>query len=332
MRLLLALLPALLLALLSSPARADDLRPGYLDWTENKPGEWAVTWKAPLLGGLATRARPLLPEGCMIEETARRLAGPALIETARVRCEHPLAGRAIGLDGLERSFSDALVRIAPLGRPVQAGRLTPDAPRLTVAAKTGRGQVARTYFALGIEHILLGFDHLLFVIGLVLLIRRGRQVAVTVTMFTLAHSLTLALTTLGWLAVSRRPVEICIALSIVFLAREIVRSPNTTGGGAPSLAKRLPGLVAFVFGLLHGLGFAAALAEIGLPQGEVPLALLSFNLGVEAGQLAVVAGAFALLAGIARARPAALGPVRRAAAYGIGITAAFWLFERALLA
>ena len=219
------------------------------------------------------------------------------------------------------------MRVAPLEHPVQAGRLTAQEPRLTVAAKTGRGQVAQTYFALGIEHILLGFDHLLFVIGLVLLIRRGRQVVTTVTMFTLAHSLTLALTTLGWFAVARRPLELCIALSIVFLAREIVRPDGT-----PSLAKRLPGLVAFVFGLLHGLGFAAALAEIGLPPGEVPLALLTFNLGVEAGQLAVVAGAFAVLTGIARLRPAALGPVRAAAAYGIGITAAYWLFERALLA
>ena len=216
------------------------------------------------------------------------------------------------------------MRVAPLEHPVQAGRLTAQEPRLTVAAKTGRGQVAQTYFALGIEHILLGFDHLLFVIGLVLLIRRGRQVVTTVTMFTLAHSLTLALTTLGWFAVARRPLELCIALSIVFLAREIVRPDGT-----PSLAKRLPGLVAFVFGLLHGLGFAAALAEIGLPSGEVPL---TFNLGVEAGQLAVVAGAFAVLTGIARLRPAALGPVRAAAAYGIGITAAYWLFERALLA
>ena len=319
---------ALVLAMLAIPAaHADDLRPGYLDWTERTPGVWSVTWKAPLLGGLATRAKPLLPQGCTIRETARRFAGPALIETARVRCDRPLAGRAIGLDGLERSFSDALVRVAPLGAAVQAGRLTREEPRLTIAAQAERGQIARTYFALGIEHILFGFDHLLFVIGLVLLIRRGRQVVTTVTMFTLAHSLTLALTTLGWFAVARRPLEVCIALSIVFLAREIVR-PD----GAPSLAKRLPGLVAFVFGLLHGLGFAAALAEIGLPQGELPLALLTFNLGVEAGQLAVVAGAFAGLAGIARLSPAALGPVRTVVAYAVGIVAAYWLFERALLA
>jgi len=324
------LLAVLLALCATTPAHADDLRPGYLDWTERSPGDWAVTWKAPLLGGLATRARPLLPQGCTVRETTRRLAGPALIEAARVRCDRPLAGRDVGLDGIESSFSDALVRVAPLGHPVQAGRLTADEPHLTVAAKAERGQVARTYFALGIEHILLGFDHLLFVIGLVLLIRRGRQVVTTVTMFTLAHSLTLALTTLGWFAVARRPLEVCIALSIVFLAREIVRPPSTIPGGAPSLAKRLPGLVAFVFGLLHGLGFAAALAEIGLPQGELPLALLTFNLGVEAGQLAVVAGTFAVLGAIARLRPMAIGGVRNAAAYAIGIMATYWMFERAL--
>jgi len=321
-------LTVLLLSLLPIPAHADDLRPGYLDWTEQTPGVWSVTWKAPLLGGLATRAKPLLPQGCTIRDTARRFAGPALIETARVHCARTLEGRAIGLDGLERSFSDALVRVAPLGAAIQAGRLTREEPRLTIAAKAGRGQVARTYFVLGIEHILLGFDHLLFVIGLVLLIRRGRQVVTTVTMFTLAHSLTLALTTLGWFAVARRPLELCIALSIVFLAREIVRP----AGAPPSLAVRLPGLVAFVFGLLHGLGFAAALAEIGLPEGELPLALLTFNLGVEAGQLAVVAGTFAVLAGIARMSPPALAPVRKVVAYAVGIIAAYWLFERALLA
>ena len=319
---------ALLLAVLASgAARADDLRPGYLDWTERSPGVWAVTWKAPLLGGLATRAKPLLPRGCAIEETARRLAGPALIETARVRCAAPLAGRAIELEGIESSFSDALVRVAPLGHPVQAGRLTADAPRLLVVAKAARGEVARTYFVLGVEHILLGFDHLLFVIGLVLLIRRGRQVVTTVTMFTLAHSLTLALLTLGWFAVARRPLEVCIALSIIFLAREILRPESQ-----PSLARRLPGVVAFVFGLLHGLGFAAALAEIGLPKGELPLALLTFNLGVEAGQLAVVAATFAVLAAIARWRPPAIGPLRHAGAYAIGIMATFWMFERALSA
>ena len=327
-RIIVVPLATLILALISSsPARADDLRPGYLDWTQQSAGQWAVTWKAPLLGGLATRAKPLLPKGCTVRDTARRLAGSTLIETARVRCDESLAGREIGLEGIESSFSDALVRVAPLGRPVQAGRLTPDAPRLIVATKAERGQVATSYFVLGIEHILLGFDHLLFVIGLVLLIRRGRQVVTTVTMFTLAHSLTLALVTLGWFAVSRRPLEVCIALSIVFLAREIVR-PD----GAPSLAKRLPGLVAFVFGLLHGLGFAAALAEIGLPQGELPLALLTFNLGVETGQLAVVAVTFAVLALIARLRPPAVGPVRHAAAYAIGIMASFWMFERALAA
>jgi hydrogenase/urease accessory protein HupE len=183
--------------------------------------------------------------------------------------------------------------------------------------------VFATYLLLGVEHILLGFDHLLFVLGLVLLIRRPRAVVVTVTAFTLAHSLTLAATTLGLVMVARKPVEVCIALSIVFLAREIVRQRE-------SLARRLPALVALVFGLLHGFGFAAALAEIGLPEGEIPPALLAFNLGVEAGQLLVVAGAMAVLALVARLRAPLLPPLRLAAGYALGVVASAWLIERTL--
>lgn len=316
---------ALLALFGATAANADDLRPGYLDWTETAPGAWEMTWKAPLLGGLATRARPIVPRGCTVETSRRSFAGPALVEASKLICDAPLAGREVGLSGLDQAFTDALVRIAALGEPVQTGRLTAQAPRWRVAAKPPRAQVARTYFGLGVTHILLGFDHLLFVIGLVLLIRGARQTVVTVTAFTIAHSLTLAATTLGFIGVARRPVEVSIALSIVFLAREILRPEGT-----PSLARRAPGLIAFVFGLLHGLGFAAALAEIGVPRGELPLALLTFNLGVEAGQLAVVAAAFAALALLARRRPAGLAPARALSAYAIGITAAYWMIERAL--
>ena len=311
----------LLLAVLSTPARGDDLRPGYLEWRERAPGAWQVTWKAPLLGGLATRARPLLPEGCRAGQASRRFAGPSMIETFAVHCPAPLAGRELGLTGLETGFTDALLRVAPLGHPVQAARLTPDSPMATVAARASRSQVWTTYFRLGVSHILFGFDHLLFVVGLVLLIRRTRQIVATVTAFTLAHSLTLAATTLGLVIVARKPVEVCIALSIVFLAREIVRDRD-------SFAQRVPAAVAFTFGLLHGFGFAAALAEIGLPEGEIPRALLAFNLGVEAGQLVIVAAALAALALLTRLRLAA--PARLGGAYAIGAVASAWLIERTL--
>lgn len=319
---------AVLLVLLLGPAaaRADDLRPGYLEWTEQAPGAWTVTWKAPLLGGLATRARPVLPEGCTISASARRFEGPSVVETFTVGCPAPLAGREVGLIGLENGFTDALLRVAPRAGGVQAARLTPQQPRTVVLSAPSRAEVATTYLGLGVSHILLGFDHLLFVVALVLLIRGWRQIVATVTAFTLAHSLTLAAATLGWVTLARKPVEICIALSIVLVAREVLRDraePDT-------LARRWPGSIAFVFGLLHGLGFAAALAEIGLPASEIPLALLTFNVGVELGQLAVVALVLALLAALARLRPAWREAAPRLAAYGIGALASAWLIERTI--
>jgi hydrogenase/urease accessory protein HupE len=190
-----------------------------------------------------------------------------------------------------------------------------------------RWEVARTYFVIGVEHILFGFDHLFFVLALVLLLQRGWIVAQAVTAFTVSHSNTLVGTTLGFLGLPQRPVESVIALSIMFLAVEIVKS----GDGKPRLSQRIPWVVAFLFGLLHGFGFAGALKEIGLPQGEVPMALLTFNLGVEAGQLAIVIAALAVLAVIRRARPTALRPVTLGVTYLIGITASYWFIERTLV-
>lgn len=314
------------LVLLAQPARADDLRPGYLEWTEHAPGEWRVTWKAPLLGGLATRAKPILPPGCAVANAQRQFAGPSVVETFRVHCAVPLAGRTLGLAGLESGFTDALLRVAPLNRPVQAARLTPQEPQVAVMARTSAPTVWRTYFGLGFEHILLGFDHLLFVVALVLLIGGWRRLVATVTAFTIAHSLTLAATTLGLMTVARKPVEICIALSIVLIAREILRP----SGAEPTLARRAPALIAFAFGLLHGFGFAAALAEIGLPAGEVPLALFAFNVGVEFGQLAIVAAMLAAIAMVARFATNWQRPATVAGAYLIGAVATAWLIERTL--
>jgi len=314
-----------LFLLAANSARADDLRPGYLEWSETAPGRWQVTWKAPLLGGLATRSRPLLPKGCAVVSSQRRFAGPAMVERLEVTCDARLTGRKLGLTGLERGFTDALLRVAPRDGGVQTARLTPDWPTVEVAARSSRGEVAWTYLKLGVEHIVTGFDHLLFVVALVLLIGGARRIVTTVTAFTLAHSLTLAATTLGLFTVARKPIEICIALSIVLIARELLRPPH-----APrTLARRAPELIAFAFGLLHGFGFAAALAEIGLPDGEIPMALLAFNLGVELGQLAIVATALLALAVLARA-PHAEKPALRFAAYAIGIVASAWLIARVL--
>ena len=324
MRLLQALATAFFLV--AAPARADDLRPGYLEWTEQASGQWRVTWKAPLLGGLATRSKPSLPPGCTVARAQRQFVGPTVVETFRVRCAAPLAGRTLGLAGLENGFTDALLRVAPLGQPVQAARLTPQQPQVVVAARASAPTVWRTYLGLGFAHILFGFDHLLFVVALVLLIGGIRRLVATVTAFTVAHSLTLAATTLGLVTLARKPVEICIALSIVLVAREILRPPDAE----PTLARRAPALIAFAFGLLHGFGFAAALAEIGLPQGEIPHALFAFNLGVELGQLAIVAATLAVVAAVARFAAAWQRPATVAGAYAIGAVASAWLIARTI--
>lgn len=321
---LLRVLAALIGLAFAVPAHADELRPGYLELVQRDAQHWQMVWKAPLLGGLASKARPVLPQFCTAKFEAPRLEGGALLAKAALNCTRALDGAQIGLSGLDASYTDALVRIAPLDRPVQAERLTAARPLITVSAIPDRWQVARTYFELGVEHIITGYDHLLFVIALVLLIGRGVPVIKAATAFTVAHSLTLAGTALGLFGLAQRPVEVLIALSIVFLAVEIAKQDPAR----PRLSERIPWFVAFGFGLLHGFGFAGALREIGMPQGEVPMALLTFNLGVEAGQLAIIAACLCTLTLIRRSAPALLRPALTIGSYGIGITASFWVIAR----
>lgn len=321
------LFAALLAALPGSvPARADELRPGYLEVTQQDATHWKLVWKAPVLGGLATRARPRFPAFCTLAPGAARLDGAAVIATATVTCARSLDGERVGLAGIENGFTDALVRIAPLGRPVQAERLTQDRPMVTVAAVPDTWQVARTYLLLGVDHILEGYDHLLFVVALVLLLMRPWVVVKAATAFTVAHSLTLVGTSLGLFGLAQAPVEALIALSIIFLSVEIVKQQP----GAPRLSERIPWVIAFLFGLLHGFGFAGALREIGLPETDLPMALLTFNLGVELGQLAIIAVCLAAIALVRRLSPAALRPATAAATYAIGTIASFWFIERLL--
>ncbi len=316
------LLLLLLLAVWSSAARADDMRPGYLEIRETAPLNYAVNWKAPAKVG---KVVPSFPADCRsIGEPQRSFETAALLARWNIVCARGLAGREVRLAGLESTPVDALLRYQSLSGEVQAARLTPSQPATTIASRPARSQVAHTYFVTGIEHIIMGYDHLLFVICLVLLLNSAWRVVATVTAFTVAHSLTLIATTLELISVPRAPVEAAIALSIVFLAVEIVkRHPDR-----PRLSERIPWVVAFAFGLLHGFGFAGALAEIGLPQGEVPTALLTFNLGVEAGQLLIVGAALVVLAAIRKLNVAALQPAQTIAAYGIGSIAVMWLIER----
>ena len=319
-RFLLAL-AALLAAL---PASADELRPGYLELAQQDAQHWRMLWKAPVLGGLATRAQPEVPAFCVGSAPVARLEGASLVAESRLTCSRDLAGERIGLNGMEATFTDALIRIAPLGRPVQAARLTPQVTSVEVATVPDRWEVARSYFVIGTGHILFGWDHLLFVIALVLLLGRLGSVVKAATAFTVAHSITLAGTTLGAFGLPQAPVEALIALSIVFLAVEIAKRDEAR----PRLSERIPWIVAFLFGLIHGFGFAGALREIGLPETDVPMALLTFNLGVEAGQLVIVAAVLTAITLAHRFSPQALRPATLTATYAIGTIASFWFLER----
>jgi len=303
--------------------KADEIRPFAIEMSERAEGRWSLDWKQPLSRASAPElAVPSVPDNCTFaREPAHRLAGTALIGHADLLCKGSLEGKSVGLPQLVGN-ADALFRLVPLNGEVQSFRLTADQPMATIERAPDRWQVVRDYFVIGTEHILLGWDHLLFVIALVLLVRGAWSVVTAATAFTLAHSITLAAATLGYAGLQPSAVEALIAMSIVFLAVELLHE------GRESWTRRWPWIVAFGFGLLHGFGFAGALREIGLPQGEVPMALLAFNLGVEAGQLLVIALVVALRAAIARFAPKAQRPAIRIAGYGIGITASYWMFDR----
>jgi len=313
----------------ATDAHADELRPAYVELNQISSSEWALLWKASAQSRLGRSGEAIIPEVCnTVGETKRRFAASNILTSEVLKCTGSIAGQSIGLQGLELSTTDALVRIAPLDEETQTLRLTPDAPIATIARKDAIANVAWTYTVIGFEHIVVGFDHLLFVLALVLLLKGGWLVAKTVTAFTIAHSITLVGSTLGYLSLPSQPVEAIIALSIIFLAVEIVKAQRDHDTHGPRLSERFPWIVAFLFGLLHGFGFAGALAEIGLPQDDVPMALLTFNLGVEIGQLFIVALALTLLALIRGFQQSWLQPVKTATSYAIGIIATYWFIER----
>ena len=317
-------------------AAAHEVRPGYLEISEVEPAVYDVLWKVPARGDLRLALYAHLPAECTGTTDAGSFVGGAFVSRWRASCPGGLVGQRIAVDGLSATRTDVLVRVAHLGGVVQTTRLTPETPAFEVAAVPTAGEVSSTYFGLGVEHILLGIDHLLFVLGLLLLVGNWRRLIVTVTAFTVAHSITLAAATLGFVHVPQAPVEAVIALSVMFVAAEILRAAH----GRTSLTARVPWVVAFVFGLLHGLGFAGALREVGLPQTDIPLALLFFNIGVEVGQLAFIAAVVAVLAVIARLSKGtgvrargtwqAEALVRAPLAYLIGCTAAYWTIDRTI--
>lgn len=303
-------------------AAAHELRPSFLEIRETAPGVFASSLRVSTAGASRVHLAARFPDGCRDAAPAiATAAADAEVGRRTVACDGPLGGATIRIDGLAGSLNEVIVRVETLDGTVQAARVLPEAPSFVVAARPDRLDVVRSYGSLGVEHILFGFDHLLFVLALLLLIREPRALFATITAFTLAHSITLALAALGLARAPPLVVEPLIALSIVLVAAEVVKGRHGRG-----LA---PWQVAFAFGLLHGLGFGRALAEIGLPAGEVPVALLVFNLGVEAGQLLVVAVVLLAAALVRRVVADRLVPTRRALAYGVGVIAAFWFAERA---
>ncbi len=318
-------LAALLVLGFAAGVAAHEVRPGYLAVRQTGAESFDVLWKVPAKGDLRLSLHARLPESC--RELAPRssyFGGAASTERWSVTCPGGLTGGTIAIDGLSGTMTDVLVRIERSDGTTLVTRLSPADPSFVVEATPSALQVAGTYLGLGTEHILLGIDHLLFVLALLILVEGRRRLVGTITAFTVAHSLTLGAATLGFVNIPQTPVEAIIALSIVFVASEIVHSRQ----GRPGLTQRWPWIVAFIFGLLHSFGFAGALTEIGLPAQAVPLALLFFNVGVEVGQLLFIA-AVGVVVVVAR-RLALPQPVWawRVPSYGIGAVAAFWTIER----
>jgi hydrogenase/urease accessory protein HupE len=327
-----SLLSALFLAVaagivLCAPASAHEIRPAYLQISENTQHGFDVLWKQPSIGTQVLRLAPKVSNGVLDGEPAEEGATNSFLirrwQNVKVS-RASFDGATIHIEGLEYTLTDALVTLSfASGQEIQE-ILHPRAPTLVVHL-TGTGKLpVPAYLILGVEHILTGFDHLSFVLGLLLLVRSRFTLLKTITAFTIAHSLTLAAAALGWVHVKPAVIEALVAFSIVFVAVEVVRAYR----GDYGLTARFPWLIAFTFGLLHGFAFAGSLAEIGLPEHNIPMSLLLFNVGVEIGQLLFVGAVLAVIA-LLRRLPARIPPwTRWIPPYAIGGLASFWVIER----
>ena len=307
------------------PASGHAFAPALLEVRETTPGYALVRWKQPTVRVSSSGLMPIMSESCRTRgEPKTSLEDISVVARWEIDCAGGLVGQTLRVEGIATSQANVLLRLVLAdGRSIRH-ILTAEQPSFIVPEREGALDVMLSYGRLGVEHILTGFDHLLFVLGLVLLVGGGRRLLGTVTAFTLGHSVTLALAVLGFVHMPQQPIEAGIAFSIYVLAVEL--APRQAR--QPTFLERAPWLMAGLFGLLHGLGFAGALAQVGLPQGEIPLALFSFNVGIEAGQLVFVGVVLTVCAGL-RALPvrwpslAAYVP-----AYAMGTLAAFWFFQR----
>ena len=307
-------------------ANADEIRPGYLELNEESPNTYSVIFKIPQ----KRWQKPLLtihfPDSCTNKTSiTSQQINSSLLQRWYIHCADNIVGKRITIEGMDNTNTDVLLRWQWLNGASSTALLKPIEPFYFIPEQSSTTDIASTYLWLGTEHILLGADHLLFVFALLLIVNSIRRLVITITAFTIAHSITLGAVTLGFVYVPQQPVEAVIALSILFLAVELVHGKQ----GRPGYAARWPWLVAFIFGLLHGFGFAGALAEIGLPQQAIPLALIFFNVGVELGQLFFVLG-IVLFAWILHQlkQSKLLDRAEVVAIYSIGGLSSFWLFER----
>lgn len=305
---------------------ADEFRPALLEIAEREGGWVEVNWKVPVIGDGVLALTPVMPEFLvsMGPGSGRKVPG-AWLETRSYRAgQNTLNGSIVGVDGLVGVPVDVVVRVKLLDGSEHSAILRSVNNRYTIPERVTRGVLAVSYWRMGTIHILEGFDHLLFLLTLLLIVNGIWPLLKTVTAFTVAHSLTLALATLGVVYIPPVPTEAVISLSIMLLAVEVVHKNQ----GQLTLSERFPWLVAFTFGLVHGLGFAGALSEIGVPQNEVPLALLMFNIGVETGQVLFVVAVSILLAGLHRLHGRSALTLARATPYVIGGVASYWTIDR----
>jgi hydrogenase/urease accessory protein HupE len=313
-------------AFFSPAAHAHESRPAYLEIKETAPGQFSVLWRTPVLAGMRMPLVLKMPDGVRnLKEPVVQELADSLVERRWIDAgPNALAGKRIDIVGLQFTISDAVVRVQMLDGRTWRTIARPSQPWVEVAASQNWVAVAGTYLVEGVRHILFGADHMLFVLGLLLIVPDRWMLLKTVTAFTVAHSVTLALATLGYAEVPALPLNAAIALSILFLGPEIVRSWR----GESSFTIRHLWVVAFAFGLLHGFGFATALTNAGLPRSDLPLALVSFNVGVEAGQLGFIALFLALERSFRVLEVRWPRWAQALPAYTVGSLGAFWTVQR----
>jgi len=306
--------------------RADVFRPAYLELRQTSAETYDVMWKVPAQGEtLRLAIHVVFPEGTVnLSKPRGHFTGDGFVERWTIRREGGLANGQVRIDGLPGTITDVLARVEREDGTTQVARLLPEQATFVVEPPAHATGVARTYLVLGVHHILVGIDHLLYILAMLFLVKGWRRIVATMSAFTATHSLTLSAAALGWVHVPQPPVEACIALSIVFVAREIVQARR----GRSGITARWPWVVSFTFGLMHGFGFAGALAQVGLPSRAIPVALLFFNAGVEIGQLLFVAGVLGLMTVLTKAPKTWPRWAEALPPYAIGSVAMFWVFQR----